>query len=125
MAEGGDAGPGEPDRPSGPRPPSARDLQVPRAAEAGPGGGRGRGRGVWEADLGTALGLGRRSVRGCSRDQVSVSPAPHWQSEQAPFRSERRVVGSAERVCGGRCGALAAEGSGPWRRGTGRALSEE
>ncbi|XP_023606749.1 UBX domain-containing protein 2B isoform X2 [Myotis lucifugus] len=28
MAEGGEAGPGEQDRPSGPRPPSARDLQL-------------------------------------------------------------------------------------------------
>lgn len=41
MAEGGDAEPGERERASGPRPPSARDLQVRRAARAARGG-RGR-----------------------------------------------------------------------------------
>lgn len=35
MAEGGGPEPGEQERSSGPRPPSARDLQVRRAAEGG------------------------------------------------------------------------------------------
>lgn len=53
MAEGGGAEPGEQDRRStGPRPPSARDLQVRRAAE---GGGAAAAAGAAHPGLGRAL----------------------------------------------------------------------
>lgn len=78
MAEGGGADPGEQERSSGPRPPSARDLQVRRAAE---GGAR------------------RRELRGGVR--FGGRPWPRPSPRQTPPGD--RIVTPAMQVSPGRC----------------------